>query len=51
MLAFYDVHADCLVGQVRKRKTVKDLVAVFARLRACYSPELRLYVVMGRDSI
>ena len=22
LLAFYDVHADCLVGQVRKRKTV-----------------------------
>jgi transposase len=46
LLAFYDVHADCLVGQVRKRKTVKDLLAVFARLRACYPMATRLYVVM-----
>ena len=46
MLAFYDVHADCFVGQVRKRKTVDDLLAVFARLRACYPLEVRLYVVM-----
>jgi transposase len=46
MLAFYDVHADCLVGQVRKRKRVDDLLAVFARLRACYPPSTRLYVIM-----
>lgn len=46
LLAFYDVHADCLVGQVRKRKTVVDLLAVFARLRACYPPEVRIYVIM-----
>ena len=46
MLAFYDVHADCLVGQVRKRKTVADLLAVFARLRACYPLATRLYVMM-----
>lgn len=46
MLAFYDVHADCLVGQVRERKTVKDLLAVFARLRACYPMTTRLYVIM-----
>ena len=46
MLAFYDVHADCLVGQVRKRKTVDDLMAVFARLRSCYPITTRLYVVM-----
>jgi len=46
LLAFYDVHADCLVAQVRKRKTVDDLLAVFARLRACYRPALRLYLVM-----
>ncbi len=46
MLAFYDVHADCIVGQVRKRKTVDDLLAVFARLRACYPITVRLYVVM-----
>lgn len=46
LLAFYDVHADCLVGQVRKRKRVDDLLAVFARLRACYPSSVRLYVVM-----
>lgn len=40
------MHADCLVGQVRKRKTVRDLLAVFARLRACYPMTTRLYVVM-----
>lgn len=31
---------------MRKRKTVKDVLAVFARLRACYPLEVRLYVVM-----
>jgi hypothetical protein len=46
LLAFYDVHADCLVGQVRKHKRVDDLLAVFARLRACYPMDVRLYVVM-----
>ncbi len=30
LLTFYDVYADCLAGQVRKRKTVADLLAVFA---------------------
>jgi len=40
------VHADCLVGQARKRKTAKDLLAVFARLRACYLMTTRIYVVM-----
>ena len=34
LLTFYDVHADCLVGEVRKRKRVDDPLAVFARLRA-----------------
>ncbi|MFQ5473245.1 MAG: transposase [Dehalococcoidia bacterium] len=45
-LAFYDVHADYLVGQVRKRKTHKDLLAVFARLRNCCPMEQRIYLVM-----
>jgi transposase len=45
-LGFYDVHADCLVGQVRKRKTHRDLLAVFARLRTCYPKERRIYLVM-----
>lgn len=30
LLAFYDVHANCLVGQVRKRKTHRDLLEIFA---------------------
>ena len=45
-LGFYDVHADCLEGQVRKRETHRDLLAAFRRLRACYPPEQRLYVIM-----
>jgi transposase len=46
LLAFYDVHANCLVGQVRKRKTHRDVLAVFRRLRACYPVETRLYIVL-----
>jgi len=46
LLAFYDVHSDCLVGQVRKRKTHKDLLAVFTRLRTCYPRERTIYLVM-----
>ena len=46
LLAFYDVHANCLVGQVRKRKTHRDVLAVFQRLRACYPNRTRLYIVM-----
>jgi transposase len=47
---FYDVHADCLVGRVRKRKTSDDIVASFRRLRACYPKQLRIYVVMDNLS-
>lgn len=50
LLAFYDVHANCLVGQVRKRKTHRDLLAVFRRLRACYPDDIRLYLVMDNLS-
>jgi transposase len=46
LLAFYDVHGDCLAGQVRKRKTHRDVVAAFRRLRACYPANVRLYIVM-----
>jgi len=45
-LGFYDVHSDCLVGQVRRRKRHGDLLAVFARLRACYPREQHIYLVM-----
>jgi hypothetical protein len=47
---FYDLHADCLVGRVRKRKTARDIAACFAQLRACYPVQLRLYVVMDNLS-
>ena len=49
-LGFYDVHSDVLVGQVRKRKTHRDLLAVFERLRACYNEALRIYLVMDNLS-
>ena len=48
--AFYDVHADCLVGRVRKRKTARDIVAGFKHLRACYPRQLRIYVSMDNLS-
>ncbi len=48
--AFYDVHADCLVGRVRKRKTARDIVACFKHLRTCYPRQLRIYVVMDKLS-
>lgn len=47
---FYDVHADCLVGRVRKRKTAKDIAACFAQVRACYPIQIRLYIVMDNLS-
>lgn len=50
LLAFYDVHAKCLVGEVHKRKTTTDLLEVFHKLRACYPASTRLYVVMDNLS-
>jgi hypothetical protein len=47
---FYDVHADCLVGRVRKRKTAEDIKACFAKLRKCYPIQIRIYVVMDNLS-
>jgi len=47
---FYDVHADCLVGRVRNRKTAEDIQVCFARLRTCYPIQLRLFVVMDNLS-
>lgn len=47
---FYDVHADCLVGRIRKRKKARDIVACFTQLRACYPIQLRIYVVMDNLS-
>ena len=50
LLAFYDVHADCLQGTVRKRKTSADVLAAFRRLRACYPAETRIYLIMDNLS-
>jgi hypothetical protein len=49
-LAFYDVHAKCLVGEVHERKTSSDVLEVFQKLRACYCSDVRLYVVMDNLS-
>lgn len=45
-LGLYDVHEDCLAGTCRRHKRVRDLLAAFTRLRACYPPQVKLYVVM-----
>ena len=50
LLAFFDVHDRCLVGEVHERKTTKDILDVFGKLRACYPAEVRLYVVMDNLS-
>jgi len=47
---FYDVHADCLAGRVRKHKTAKDIEACFAKLRSAYPGPIRIYVVMDNLS-
>lgn len=47
---FYDVHADCLAGRVRKRKTAKDIEACFAKLRSAYPIQIRLYIVLDNLS-
>ncbi len=50
LLAFYDVHADCLQGMVRKRKTSADVLAALRRLRACYPQEIRIHLIMDNLS-
>jgi transposase len=42
--------ADCLQGLVRKRKTSADVLAAFRRLRACYPPDVRIYLIMDNLS-
>lgn len=44
------MHAKCLVGEVHERKTTADILEVFQKLRACYCPDVRLYVVMDNLS-
>lgn len=50
LLAFFDVHAKCLVGEVHERKTTEDILDVFRKLRDCYPISIRLYVVMDNLS-
>jgi transposase len=45
LIAFYDVHADCLSGRVRDRKTHQDILKCFQKLRRCYPKEEKLYLI------
>lgn len=46
MLAFYDVHQDCLAGTIHKRKRIPDVLTAFKRLRKAYPCKRKLYVIM-----
>jgi len=50
LLAFYDVHDDCLAGTIHKRKTSRDLLVAWKRLRACYPAETRIYLIQDNLS-
>lgn len=45
-LGFYDVHRDCLAGTIHKRKTVRDILIAFQRMRRAYPRRTRLYVII-----
>ena len=49
-LGFYDVHGDVLEGVVHRRKTSRDLLQAWKRLRACYPRKERLYLVLDNLS-
>lgn len=46
MLAFYDVHNDCLAGTIHKRKRIPDVLSAFKRLRKAYPFGRKLFVIM-----
>lgn len=50
LLAFYDVHDDCLAGTIHKRKTSRDLLAAWKRLRACYPKTMRIHLILDNLS-
>jgi len=50
LLAFYDVHDDCLTGTIHKRKTSRDLLVAWRRLRACYPRQMRIYLILDNLS-
>lgn len=45
-LGFYDIHRDCLAGTIHKRKTGRDLLTAFRRLRRAYPRRKTIYVIM-----
>jgi transposase len=45
-LGFYDVHQDCLAGTIHKRKTVRDILIAFKRVRKAYQRHMIMYIVM-----
>jgi len=49
-LAFYDVHGDVLEGVVHKRKTSRDLLQAWRRLRACYPRKERIHLILDNLS-
>lgn len=50
LLAFYDVHGDVLTGVVHKRKTSKDILQAWKRLRKCYPAHQRIFLIMDNLS-
>ena len=50
LLAFYDVHEDCLAGTIHKRKTSRDLLSAWRRLRACYPKATRIHLILDNLS-
>jgi len=50
LLAFYDVHADVLEGIIHRRKTSRDVLQSWQRLRTCYPRKERLYLILDNLS-
>jgi transposase len=50
LLAFYDVHGDVLEGVIHKRKTSKDILQAWKRLRKCYPSKDRIDLIMDNLS-
>lgn len=50
LLAFYDVHGDVLEGVIHKRKTSKDILHAWRRLRKCYPSKERINLIMDNLS-
>lgn len=49
-LGFYDVHADVLEGIIHKRKTSRDLLQAWKRLRQCYPVRKRIHMILDNLS-